>query len=129
MEVARGGVVERTLRCDAVAEPPLAQRGARSLALAHAHGDVVSGGFAAAHGASTGVGVVVSVGDDVAELVQPGELLVVRPVRAAVAQPELLAVAGDADVGPCEGGGGAVDRKQRDRLGEVGELAGGWSSR
>ena len=123
--VARGGAVERTLRCDAVAESPLAQRGAGGSAFAHAHGDAVASGLAAAHGASAGVGVVVGFGGDVAEVVQPSELLVVRPrVRAAVAQPEPLAVAGDADAEPREGGGGAVDGEPRDRLGE----AQGWSS-
>ena len=123
VDVARGSVIKRTLRCDAVAEPPLAQRGARGLALAHAHGDAVSGGFAAAHGASAGVGVDVRVSEDVVELVQSGELVAVRSVRAAIAQPELLVVAGDADAEQCERGGGAVDREQRDRLGKVGELA------
>ena len=48
-----------------------------------------------------------------------------RPIRAAIVQPELLAVAGDADAEPCERGGGAVDREQRNCLGEVGELADG----
>ena len=124
--MTRGGVIERRLRCDAVAEPPLAQRGARGLALAHAHGDAVSSGLAAAHGASAGIGVVVRFADDVAKLVQPRELLVVRPVRSAVAQPELLAVAGDADAEPCERGGGAVDREQRDPLREVVKLADGF---
>ena len=49
-----------------------------------------------------------------------------RPVRSAVAQPELLAVAGDADAEPRERGGGAVDREQRDSLREVAKLADGF---
>ena len=72
---------------------------------------------------SAGVDGVVGLGGDVAELVQARELLVVRQIGAAVAQPELLAIAGKANAEPSEGAGGAVDREQRDRLGQVAEFA------